>query len=342
LCRPGQGGDPCTDDLTTTVESGKGGTHIVPYSPAAAPSIDCFYLYPNVSLQKTVNADLHVDPQETAIAELQASPFSRDCRVFAPMYREVTSTGREPKKIEEVAYSSVQSAWLDYLHNYNDGRGVVLIGHSEGAAMLVLLIQREVDFVPASLRLLVSAILTGGDILVPVGADSGGFFTNVPACRSDEQTGCVVAYDSFTGAPPPGALFGQSHLISESPHPHQEVLCTNPANLAAGSGQLHSLYRTRLPAQVPGGILDGVFGAFPPVVSTPWVELDARYSASCVDRSGFDVLIVRPIGHATPLVAIPTPAWGLHVDDLNVALGDLVDIVAAQAGAYLQKNSASQ
>jgi hypothetical protein len=30
----------------------------------------------------------------------------------------------------------------------------------------------------------------------------------------------------------------------------------------------------------------------------------------------------------------PDPAWGLHLNDANVAMGDLVDIVRRQAAAW--------
>jgi len=84
LCRPGQANDPCTAPLKTTVISSNGSRHMVDYTAATDPPIDCFYLYPNVSIQDSANANLHIDSQETAIAELEASPFSQDCRVYAP------------------------------------------------------------------------------------------------------------------------------------------------------------------------------------------------------------------------------------------------------------------
>ena len=70
------------------------------------PAIDCFYVYPLVSLQTAPNTTLRIDPQETAIAELEASPFSRVCRVFAPMYRQVTLRFVSSQAAQQVAYDS--------------------------------------------------------------------------------------------------------------------------------------------------------------------------------------------------------------------------------------------
>ncbi len=81
----------------------------------------------------------------------QASRFSQVCDVWAPMYRQATR-GRaceagaavEPAVIA-TAYDSLLSAWKDYLAHDNHGRPVVFIGHSQGAAMLIKLLQSQVD-----------------------------------------------------------------------------------------------------------------------------------------------------------------------------------------------------
>src|SRR4051812_716519 len=72
LCRPGLAGDPCTTDLTTTRVSAAGtvlGTDRP--RPAARPKVDCFYVYPTISDQPTVNANLNVDPVERSSALYQ-------------------------------------------------------------------------------------------------------------------------------------------------------------------------------------------------------------------------------------------------------------------------------
>ena len=52
-------------------------------------------MYPTVSTQPTANANLTMDPQETAVAVAQASRFSQVCNVYAPMYRQLTVAGIE-------------------------------------------------------------------------------------------------------------------------------------------------------------------------------------------------------------------------------------------------------
>jgi hypothetical protein len=334
LCRPGQMNDPCTASLKTTVVSANGTHHVADLHPATNPPIDCFYVYPNITHQTTANANLQVDPQETAIAELEASPFSQDCRVFAPMYQE--STGRASgtsaeDKSTRIAYDSVLNAWNDYLAHYNDGRGVVLIGHSEGSYMLSQLLDEQIAPVPKERKLLVSAIITGLDL--PVYTKGSGPLPVGP-CMSAAQTGCVVDFNAFSQAPPSDSKFGKFAESQLNGLPVQDV-CTNPGSLAGGSGPLVSMYRTHLPTQlVAGSTTQGIFGAHQPVSSTPWIEYDAAYVAQCVTSHGYRVLMVKRVGDAPRLLASPTAAWGLHVDDPNLAMGDLVQLVKSEIASY--------
>ena len=65
--------------------------------------------------------------------------------------------------------------------HYNDGRGIVFIGHSQGASILIALLKRVVDAKPAVRRRLVSALLLGENVTVPKGRAVGGDFEHIPA-----------------------------------------------------------------------------------------------------------------------------------------------------------------
>jgi hypothetical protein len=330
LCRPGQPSDPCTSKLTATVVRANGTRRQLAASPAKKPPIDCFYIYPTVSTEQTVNANLEIQPAEKVTAMAQASRFSQVCRVYAPMYRQVTlkglATGLTPAHLA-VAFSGVLAAWKQYLARYNHGRGVVIIGHSQGAAMAIKLMQTAVDDVPSVRRRLVSALVMGGNVAVPVGKGVGGSFRHIPACRSTTQTGCVVAYSSFSQTPPADTLFGKvgtgvSILTGQKPNPRLQVLCVNPARPAGGTADLNPYFI-------------GASG-----VQTPWVTYPVLYAAHCMTRKGITWLQVDDIakpGDDRPVVS-PTdgPQWGLHVDDVNLALGNLVALVRTESQAYLR------
>jgi len=241
LCQPGQAPNPCSESLRTTYTTSDGVTKDLEVPLARRPRIDCFYVYPTVSDQPTINADLTVDPEQSAIARYQASRFSQRCRVFAPMYRQLTLAGiggaSIPEQAVQLAYGDVRRAWREYWRKHNQGRGVVLIGHSQGTGMLTQLIREKVDRFPKVRRQLVSALLLGGNVTVEKGSDVGGAFRSVPACRRADETACVVAYSTFNQTPPPDAVFGRVSgvlvdLAGRDPA-ELEVLCTNPPRCVA-------------------------------------------------------------------------------------------------------------
>ena len=96
------------------------------------------------------------------------------------------------------------------------------------------------------------------------------------------------------------------------------------------------MYRTQLPTQeVPGSSTEGVLMRHPPVVSTPWVEYDGQYTGSCVTSNRAHVLMVKGESGAPALTAYPDARWGLHVDDPNIAMGNLVSLVHSETESYV-------
>src|SRR5262245_46367658 len=213
LCKPGKKPDPCRESLKTTVVESNGASHVETPRNARRPKIDCFYVYPTVSEDPGRNSEKSIDPEEISIAEYQASRFSQQCRVFAPMYRQLTLanlfSGTPATAAEAaLAYSDVRSAFLRYLHTYNHGRGFVLLGHSQGTGMLRYMIRKLVDDRPAVRRRLVSSILLGGNVTVRKGRKIDGDFNHIPACERRRQLGCVMAFSTFNETPPNDTIFG--------------------------------------------------------------------------------------------------------------------------------------
>jgi hypothetical protein len=343
LCLPGQSPDPCTPGLSTTAYTPTFKKLGVQHpAQVAKPKVDCFYVYPTVSDQPTGNANLNVDPEERSIALYQAARYSQYCRVFAPMYRQLTLAGignGTPTTTPNgaIGLADVRSAFRTYLRRYNHGRGFVLIGHSQGSFVLRSLIAKDVDKQPAVRKRLVSAILLGGNVTVKRGKSIGGDFKHIPACTSSQQLGCVIAFSTFDATPPTNSLFGRPP--GEAPYapkpPRLQVLCTNPAALAGGSGILDPIAPSAPFA--PGTLIAAGIGLLnfkTPTPPTVWWTAPGAFSAHCSEINGATVLEVKARhGGPTP-VASPTPAWGLHLLDANIALGNLIGIVSDEATAF--------
>lgn len=346
LCKPGLADDACAIGQATTRFTPRG-ERIDVRTPRTDRRIDCFYLYPTVSDEPGIQASKAIRPELRSIARYQAARYGSRCRVYAPVYRQLTLRGigagvsaKEQAHAAAVAYSDVRAAFRSYLRHDNHGRGFVIIGHSQGAAMGIRLVRDEIDTHPAVRRQLVSAILLGGNVTVRRGSDVGGDFRHVPACRRPAQTGCVVAFSTYDEIPPSDAIFGTTggrlgRLSGTPARSDLRVLCTNPAALRGGAARLHPAFPSEPFA--PGTTIaagNSLLGYTPPTASTPWVAIPASFSGRCVRLNGATTLQVIARGGTPTLHPSPDATWGLHLVDANIALDDLVSMVERQSRAW--------
>jgi hypothetical protein len=354
LCWPGRTGDACDADLTTTIIASDGAMRVQPFKADPHAPIDCFYVYPTVSIDPGVISTMAVEPQEVNVAAQQFARFASVCHPYAPMYRQFTLTALVATMAgkplggaavrPQVGYHDVVDAWNYYLAHENHGRGVVLIGHSQGSGVLTQLIKNEVEGKPAQ-RLLVSAILMGTSLAVPRDKDVGGDFTSVPLCRANSQLGCVIAYASFrdTSPPPENSRFGRPRTAGDG----LVAACVNPANLAGGDGELKSYLPTRntIVAAAAAPPRDWVEGK---TVTTPFVSLPGLLSARCVSSPTFNYLAIhvkadpasprtKDIPGDVVIGGVVQKDWGLHLIDANLAIGNLIDIVRDEGSAWAQR-----
>ena len=353
VCWPGATPNACDIDLSTTVVGADGSMTAEPFKADPGAPIDCFYVYPTVSIDPGVLANLAVERAELQVVKQQFARFGASCRLYAPVYRQFTLTALvarmsgkplpTPAGALTTPYDDVKRSWDYYMAHANGGRGVVLIGHSQGSGVLTQLIKNEIDGKPAQ-RQLVSAILMGTNLPVAAGSDLGEF-KSVPLCHAARQLGCVIAYASFreTSPPPPDSLFGRPR----TPMPGMISACVNPANLAGGAGALHSYFPSGAESIAPGAQQPAPWVAGK-TVSTPFVSTPGLLTARCVSTPEFNYLSVRVNAdpsspRSSQLVGDIVIGgqvqknWGLHLIDANLAMGNLVDIVRQEGAAWVAK-----
>jgi hypothetical protein len=350
LCRPG-GKDACAIDHTTTIVAADGKLTRETWTADPKAPIDCFYVYPTVSTDPTPTSDMNADPAETNVIRQQFARFASKCLPYAPMYRQVTLVGLRRMLApgaavtldQGVQYDDVKDAFNYYLQHDNKGRGFVLVAHSQGSFILNRMIREEIDGKPIQSRML-SAILLGTTIAVPKGKDVGGSFQHVPLCRSASQIGCVITYASFRSTVPPPA----NSLFGKVPDAAMVAACTNPAALAGGSGELHA-YLDRTGRTITNAVPTKPWVTPEQPIETPFVSTPGLLTAKCTSNdnaSGYLEITVNgnpsdprvdditgDIGVGTNVLA----NWGLHLIDVNLAMGNLLDIVAAETKAYRSK-----
>ena len=349
LCRPGLSDDACAVDLTTTVVAANGQLTREAFTPNPKAPIDCFYVYPTVSTDTGQFSDMMADPAEKNVVHQQFARLGSRCRTFAPMYRQLTLAGLRQRLSGGVInfdtgvwFDDVRDAWRSYLQRDNQGRGVVLVGHSQGAYILTELLRREIDGKPIQ-KQLVGAYILGATFPVAKGQDAGGALKNIPLCQRPGQTGCVVNFSAFrsTVPPPANTLFGKAADAAQSGS------CTNPAALGSSSAApLHAyLFATGRTIAMAGANTTWVTGK---TVDTPFVSVPGLLSAKCTSNEHATYLEITvtgdpadprtdDIGGDLGMPGKPIPMWGLHLIDVNLVMGDLLRNVDAQAKTYLRR-----
>ena len=320
LCRPGIA-DACAVPLSVTVAGANGAVTRRTFRADPHAPIDCFYVYPTVSVEIARNSDLKATSKQRSAVKAQFARFGTVCRLFAPLYRQVTDIGLLLGGDRNLAYADVLGAWRSYLSHDNRGRGVVLIGHSQGASVLKRLVAEQIDGKPVQTRL-VSALLIGAAIDVPAGKTVGGTFAHLPLCVTRRQTGCIIAYSSYLANAPPGRFspFGKSTRAGV------RDACVNPAQLD-GSTTLDADLPVRGQDARDGSTFSNVTGVLS--ARCTWNGRSSYLAISSSDdpRGAHVERLLRFVNGVLP-------GWGLHLLDVNLALENLVDIVGAESRAY--------
>ena len=355
LCLPDTD-NVCRGEQTTTAIYPDGRTEIIDAEATTDALVDCFYIYPTASHDMAPNSDLTPDAEdELATARTQVSRYSEICNVYAPMYRQrpvpATSGLIEVPEDDliggpgttgfEIAYADVFDAFRHYISNAAEGRGFILIGHSQGTAMLTELLRREIDRSPFLRDRFVSAHLLGGAHI----AAGDKEFEAISGCTDATEIGCIIAYNTFYDDAPPAtdSWFGRTWH-----HPSWDItswedlswekvvsapsLCVNPKTFTSGKAELTPYF----PAT------EEIEKAFD--VDTSWVTYPGLLFGECVNDGTFGYLSLEIRASLTdPRVTHISsgfdPQSGLHGVDVNIALGDLITAAKTQSVNYLNSVS---
>ena len=212
------------------------------------------------------------------------------------MYRQVTLRALAQRHADDHgrdasdrATATCRAAWKNYLHKYNDGRGVVLIGHSQGC----------VRAAPADRQ---------RDRPEPGGAQAAGLGDPARRQRDGQARAATSAATSSTSPPAarrdaarlrdrvldlqrtrcrPNSLFGRPARSSARRPEPPATRCsarTRPRSAAARRRSTRSSRRRRSRRARRSAHRDRSVGVPQPRRRpTPWIEAHGAYSAHCCD-----------------------------------------------------------
>lgn len=176
--------------------------YALPYvGEQAYDDVDVFFIYPTLLVAEKdarwhypIEDSLHRYAVEQKILKYQTSAFAEAGNVYVPYYRQahirsyfqLEGQGREALL---AAYQDVRAAFLYYMEHYNQGRGIVLAGHSQGSTHAMLLLKEFFDGKPLQ-RQLIAAYLPG------IGMNDHEF-EHIQLMTHAEQTGGYVVWNTF-------------------------------------------------------------------------------------------------------------------------------------------------
>ena len=217
LCKPGIADDVCSRDLDATAVAADGSTEVIEHEAADDPPVDCFYVYPTTSRDPGPNSDLvPAKGEEIFTAYNQVARLTSTCRVYAPVYRQVTCRpsrrggggfgGRPPGGRLRRCRRRLQALRRQRERRPRVRAARPLPGRRDDHPADPGRDRRRA----APARPPGGGVRPGVVVAGPRGRGGRGDFAKVPLCEAEDQTGCVVTYSSYRSTDPPaGGLFGR-------------------------------------------------------------------------------------------------------------------------------------
>jgi len=127
-------------------------------------------VYPTLLMDKKDfrwNAPIDDKNQNTKIinsaVKNQVSPFANSGKIYVPIYRQAhiksySLYNKGGKEAFEIAYADVKNAFEYYLENYNKGRPIIIVSHSQGTNHTIQLLKDFFDDKPLQKRLIAAYI----------------------------------------------------------------------------------------------------------------------------------------------------------------------------------------
>ena len=193
--------------------------HNIPSPLPTDMQADVFFIHPTMLLEgRAWNADVHDEAMNAQVDEWpirhQASAFLGAGRIFAPRYRQahvrIFSLGDSLSwAAAEIAYQDVKTAFELYMKKWNQGRPIVIAGHSQGAFHGRRLLQELFDGTPLGHQL-VAAYLPGMDMVASE-------FDAIPTCDAPERIGCLCTWMTYGEGFVPNWLKAKQSLPNAEP-----------------------------------------------------------------------------------------------------------------------------
>lgn len=164
-----------------------------------------FYLYPTAYSRATggpiicpVNDAGMMQGAQTAF-QRQATAFRTVADIYAPYYRQIDAAyqlalpyAQQKRNIAGVPSTDAFAAFTYFLKHFDHGRPYILVGHSQGSAVLTNLLAKYMKSHPKAYKRMIAAYVVGSPI-------TGGYLKQNPQLRfakGSRDTGVIISWNT--------------------------------------------------------------------------------------------------------------------------------------------------
>jgi len=223
------------------------------HRPGTNPEAAVFFVHPTSFLDRSRwNAPLdnqEANDRAALFLRGQASAFNDVGAIWAPRYRQATfgaflTTQANAAKALDLAYGDVAAAFDAFVAQAGD-RPIILAGHSQGSLHLIRLLREKIAGRPIAKRI-VAAYVVGW----PVSRTADLPALGLPECRTADQAGCILSWQSFAEPADPSLIldtYNASSSVDGVSRRGTAMICTNPLTgmpdaIAPASANLGTLF----------------------------------------------------------------------------------------------------
>lgn len=177
-------------------------------------AVDIFYLYPTAWTPDSLTNPLYSEIDDPTMVAGSASAYNRQAtafedigNIFAPYYRQASAKRTlvlpEDQRwdvLKNVPAKDVSAAFDYYINNFNNGRPYIIAGHSQGANLMLFLLQDYMREHPDVYSRMIAAYVIG----YPVTSDFMNANTHLKFAEGPDDTGVIISYNTQSPHVAPG------------------------------------------------------------------------------------------------------------------------------------------
>jgi len=202
--------DPETADVTDYSVT----SHWLKLTSNPEKQVDVFYLYPTAWSPDSVTNPLYCEIDDPSMLKGSAYAYSKQAtafetvgNIYAPYYRQSnavkTLTSSEEQRweiIKNVPAKDAAAAFDYYIKNLNNGRPFMIVGHSQGANVMLFLLSEYMTEHPEVYAKMIAAYVIG----YPVTAEFMAENKHLKFAEGPDDTGVIISYNTQSPKVAPG------------------------------------------------------------------------------------------------------------------------------------------